>query len=230
MTQYVWQAIDAEIPAKGKGYLILKEQAPDRAAGALREGAAALLDAGAVEIYVTGLQDALAEAGQLPLEEAYEMVWMERSLAAVDQPGGRLTLRPMEPGEGGKFLALYNECFFDVPNSATYTKHDLTRMEQERCAAGFALLNGVAVGIYECRPDADMTELHSLGLAKRYRGQGLGRELMLGLLELLWAKGEMRCKLLTSTANEPACGLYRALGFAPAGVESKWYRLHTDRL
>lgn len=230
MTQYSWQAIDAEIPAKGKGYLIVKEQAPDRAAGALREGAAALLDAGAVEVYVTGLQDALVKAGPLPLEEAYEMVWMERSLAALDRPGGRLTLQPMEQQEGGKFLALYNECFFDVPNSATYTKNDLTRMEQERCEAGFALLDGVPVGIYECRPDADMTELHSLGLVKRHRGQGLGRELTLGLMEMLRAKGETRCKLLTSTANEPACGLYRALGFTRTGVESKWYRLHTDQL
>ena len=230
MARFNWQAIDAEIPAKGKGYLILKETEREKLFPALREGAEALLSSGATEIYVTGQAIAPMDEEGLHLSEVHQMLWMERSLEDAPASTGRIVLRPMEQGEGGKFLALYNECFFDVPNSATYTRNDLERMEREHCQMGFALSDGVIVGIYELRPDQDMPEICSLGLAKVRRGVGLGRELLLALMEKLKKQEERRCKLMVSSANIPARCLYERVGFRQSKVISHWYRLHTEAL
>lgn len=228
MQRFRWRGIDGEIPVKGKGYLLLQETKLNRMAGALWEGAEALLTSGASEIFVTGTGITPVEEKWLHLTKEHDLVWMERSLHHLPAGRGGMTLRPMEQAEGGTFLALYNECFFDVPNSVTYTRNDLERMAEERCMAGFVECNHIPVGIYELKPEEDMPEIRSVGLVKTARGNGMGREMMIQLMERLHVQGNRRCKLLVSTANEPAYRLYASLGFQKKRVESKWYRLRTE--
>ena len=222
----LYEAITSEIAAKGKAYLVLGRCRRTDLPGILKQAGAELRAAGAEEILVTGTILEVYGIQNLPLTEAYRMVWMERRLGSLlPRPERRITLHPLERQDGEQFLSLYNQCFFDVPNSATYTRHDLERMEEEHCRAGFVQRLGASVGIYEVKPGEDMPEIHSVGIIESKRGKGLGRALMAELMIRLRTAGFHRCKLLVSSANGAAYTLYKSLGFRPVRVQSRWYKL-----
>ena len=112
-----------------------------------------------------------------------------------------------------------------MPNSATYGPADLERALEEGHRCGFALVDGVTVGVYELDLTQDLPEIEGIALHKDARGQGLGRELLYGTMGLLAEEGFQCCKLLVATDNEGAFSLYRRTGFKAAGIQSKWFRM-----
>jgi ribosomal-protein-alanine acetyltransferase len=77
---------------------------------------------------------------------------------------------------------------------------------------------------------ADEAEILTLAVESGARGQGLGRALVVGLLDRLRADGVRRISLEVRCSNGPALELYRSLGFATAGTRACYYRDGEDAL
>ncbi len=55
------------------------------------------------------------------------------------------------------------------------------------------------------------------------RGEGVGRRLMIGLIEAAISQGARHLTLEVRSKNEPARRLYQSLGLAPVGVRRGYY-------
>lgn len=221
-----------EIPAKGKGYFTIEKCWPGQLDEAVRRGARALLAQGATAIYVSSHDPAATLcAGQgegYHLEFRHDILRMERALPAPAQ-ARQLILEPIRREKSGAWLAIYNESFFDVPNSATYGQSDLAQVLEEGCVCGFATLSGVPIGVYELSfQEPDCPEVEGIGLLKDARGKGLGRELLYAVMDLLAGRGCGRTHLQVSTANKGAYALYRAAGFQVSRLISHWYEVISE--
>lgn len=225
----VYQKITREIPAKGKAYLIISRCGWEELDETLCRAREELLAEGATEIYACSTENAA------PLEEGTgtgyrlvhvrDLLWMERELSALPSSPRKVDLTPLSRERGGAWLALHNECFFEMPNSATYGPQDLERALSEGHACGFVEADGVTVGVYELDLAGETPEIEGIGLHKDFRGKGLGRALLYAAMEQLAAMGHSRCKLMVATDNEGAFALYRSAGFRAAGVKSKWFQV-----
>ena len=65
-------------------------------------------------------------------------------------------------------------------------------------------------------------EIHTIGVAKRWQGQGLGRVLMDALMAAM-AQDPGPVFLEVRTDNEPAQALYRTYGFEQIGLRKNYY-------
>lgn len=70
-----------------------------------------------------------------------------------------------------------------------------------------------------------MDEAHVTNIAIRsgFRGQGLGKRLLIELQKLAIYCGSTRMTLEVRVSNEIAQGLYRKLGFEPSGIRPAYY-------
>lgn len=222
-----------EIPAKGKGYFIIEKCWPDQLDGAVRRGARELLAQGATAIYVCSKDPAAnlcsGQGEGYRLEFRHDMLNMERRLNADrPRPNGCLTLAPLQREKGGAWLALYNESFFDVPNSETYGRNALEEFLGDHWRCGFVLLDGVPVGVYQLNFEGAAPQIAAIGLTRDVRGRGLGREMLLCVMDVCAALGYESAQLQVSTANESAYGLYRATGFCVTELLSHWYEVISE--
>ena len=64
-------------------------------------------------------------------------------------------------------------------------------------------------------------EIHTIGVDPAYQGQGIGRQLLMGLLE--YADGGT-IFLEVRTDNESAINLYESVGFVRMGLRRRYYR------
>lgn len=80
-------------------------------------------------------------------------------------------------------------------------------------ACGLAVIDGELAGLFDIVTAADA------------RNRGHGRALVIGMLRDAADQGATTAYLQVTEANEPACHLYRALGFADA--YQYWYRVGT---
>lgn len=214
-----YKLFTTEIPVKGIGYLVLER--PDALGDAMDE----LFAKGATAVLAKG---ALAEGERdgFSITLAHSMLVMERSLADVPAPAGKLRLTPLTMGEAPVYIQIHNESFFNVPNSATIDRSELDKLLRPQERAGLVWLGTRPVGDYDCVLEEGETPLiDGIGLLKDMRGKGLGRELLRCVLTMLKAEGCTSCRLLVSTANEAAFGLYRAEGFTVAEKQSTWYEV-----
>lgn len=65
-------------------------------------------------------------------------------------------------------------------------------------------------------------EVHTIGVDPEFQGRGIGRELMIRLLDIA-AGGAVFLEVRTD--NEPALRLYESLGFAKVGLRKRYYRV-----
>jgi len=65
-------------------------------------------------------------------------------------------------------------------------------------------------------------EIHTIGVDKTHQGEGIGRGLLDGLLDI--ASGGV-VFLEVRTDNAAAIGLYESVGFAAVGVRKRYYRV-----
>ncbi len=84
----------------------------------------------------------------------------------------------------------------------------------ERTVAGYAV----------ARPLFDEWHLLTLGVAPRFRRQGLGRQLVEALLVEAVAQGANDVVLEVRVSNVPARLLYQGVGFVTIGVRRGYYR------
>jgi ribosomal protein S18 acetylase RimI-like enzyme len=135
--------------------------------------------------------------------------------AAVD---GRWV--PLTEALVGAAHALVTEAFSDLPGAmvpplAEFARHALGHsptleilLDAEGHAMGFVRVTCVGV---------EHGELSSLGVARAYRGRGLGRAVVQHGLSRLHALGARHVTLEVAATNDRALALYTRCGFTPGG-------------
>lgn len=223
-------AIFKEVPLKGKGYIYVT--AGENAAGPAVEAATeALLRAGAAELFVRPpcgpCEEQTFAAGRFRFVYDSTLLRMESELPpAVSSTNEALVFETLSPSNGQAYLALYNVCFHDVPNSATYDESDLQRLHTGTdTVAALVRINGEPAGIIEVEASGEVPSIESLGLLPQARGCGWGRLLLRSVMGRLAERGYGRVSLIVSTANQPAHQLYLSEGFHCTRVVSRWFRL-----
>ena len=85
-------------------------------------------------------------------------------------------------------------------------------------AVGLSLMgeDGTTIGAAYASLEGEMGSVFALVIDPAFRGQGLGRHLMLALLSWMAEGGAKRIALHVVAGNGPAVGLYRSLGFVEA--------------
>ena len=76
------------------------------------------------------------------------------------------------------------------------------------------------VGSQTVPPEADVM---NLAVAPEYRRQGIGRQLMQALTEVLHTQGIESLFLEVRASNDPAIALYSEFGFVQVGRRKKYY-------
>lgn len=221
-----YRLIGREIAKKGIAYVLIRRCRPEAVHGLLKRAAGAAAAQGAKRMLAASLDPSapLAEGvwDGLELTHAHDMHVLERALEG-GIPAGALALLPLEADRWERWLDLYNEGFFHVPNAATYEKTDLETALSEGRTCGFALVEGRTAGVYELDLTCRTPEISGIALAPAFRGRGAGRALLRAVLALLVREGAARCRLTVSTGNPAAYGLYLAEGFRFAAVKSRWF-------
>lgn len=127
-----------------------------------------------------------------------------------------------------EFVKLYNECFGEVPNSATYEEKDvMDQIKDTSVSIGFIKSEGKRVGFYELvLEDGDEGELNAIGILEGFRGKELGKTAILMINDKFWKMNYKNTKLLVASINDKAYKLYKKMGFEVSGERySRWYHL-----
>ncbi len=83
--------------------------------------------------------------------------------------------------------------------------------------------DGEAIGYAVLMQGVDDAELLDIGIAAEQQRRGCGRALLGAMLVLARELGKQRVMLEVRASNAAALGLYRALGFVPAGLRGGYY-------
>ncbi len=83
--------------------------------------------------------------------------------------------------------------------------------------------DGVVCGFGGVMLVGDEAHITNLLVAAEHRGQGIGRRLMIGLIEAAIEEGARHLTLEVRSENEAARSLYSGLGLAPVGVRPGYY-------
>ncbi len=78
----------------------------------------------------------------------------------------------------------------------------------------FAVMNGEIVGTGCIFNHGDYYEIAKMGVSVNQQGHGIGRDILLKLIEIGRAKGLQNIYIVSNTLLEPAIKLYRRHGFA----------------
>jgi len=154
-------------------------------------------------------------------------------------------IRDATAGDAGAILAFWNPLIRDTGvtfNAVEKTEADIAAMIAERRTLGHCFLvaeqAGQVIGFatyaqFRGGVGYAQTMEHSVILAERARGQGIGRALMLAVESHAKAAGAHVMIAGVSSANPAAIGFHRALGYAETAVLrevgrkfDQWYDLH----
>ncbi len=83
--------------------------------------------------------------------------------------------------------------------------------------------DGVVCGFGGVMLVGDEAHITNLLVAVEHRGQGIGRRLMIGLIESAIEEGARHLTLEVRSENEAARSLYSGLGLAPVGLRPGYY-------
>jgi len=83
--------------------------------------------------------------------------------------------------------------------------------------------DGVVCGFGGVMLVGDEAHITNLLVSVEHRGQGIGRRLMIGLIEAAIEEGARHLTLEVRSENEAARSLYSGLGLAPVGLRPGYY-------
>ena len=137
-------------------------------------------------------------------------------------------IRPAEPGDAAGISALLGrlgtvEGTLQVPEMPVASRLEFLQRVEPRDCKLVALAGGEVVGmaaLHTVQPSLRRAHVRLLGigLASEWQGRGLGRQMMVRLLD--WADqwgGVLRIELHVHADNARAIALYRSLGFVEEG-------------
>ncbi len=131
---------------------------------------------------------------------------------------GVITIRRFEPGDVDAALAL-EEVAQPQPWTERIFNHELSAENRTYLVADDGAVCGYG-GVILVGDEAHITNLL---VAPDHRGQGIGRRLMIGLIESAIAEGARHLTLEVRSENEAARSFYSGLGLAPVGVRPGYY-------
>lgn len=196
-----------EIPWSGCGYVIVRSVWSD-AAAFLEECLGFCRACGAEQVYASW------EMAELPAPHAYDMVQLQMKKSELPR-GVPLELQELTKENAEAFLQVYNTCFRQVPNAASYGKKDTARLLGEETAY-LVCKDGVCAAVAEISKEG----LEAVAVLPEYRG--LGYDLARTVLEHV---PSVTLKLKTASTNERALRLYARLGFRQTAVLTRWWKL-----
>lgn len=124
------------------------------------------------------------------------------------------------------FMKIYNESFFDVSNSATYSEKDMEELlSNKECPSFIFYEEETPVGVAMLQYEEQENGIEFIGVAPEFQGKGYGRRIMMKILDQFFEEGCEQVALTVSDDNEKAKELYRSLGFQTRDLVSRWYRL-----
>jgi len=156
------------------------------------------------------------------LTRGRDLYQMRRKLPVAER--AELDTRPFRPGiDDEVWLAVNNRAFDWHPEQGGWDQATLKARESEPWfdPAGFLLFDdpasGRLAGFCWTRVHAEdnppLGEIYVVAVDPDFRGQGLGRALVLAGLDHLWRQGLAVGMLYVDAANRPAIKLYIDLGF-----------------
>lgn len=150
----------------------------------------------------------------------------------LSPPSAPLSIKQVGPFDLGRLAKLHRSCFEDA-----WSRSDLAHLLALPGAFGliarlydrprFGLEAMRGVGFSLCRIAGEESELLSLGVAPRYRRQGVARALLEASIERARLGGARTMFLEVACNNDPAQRLYEAFGFERVGTRPDYYR-HAD--
>ena len=118
-------------------------------------------------------------------------------------------------------VAALEKCCFSDPWSENSIRTELSNP----LSLWLVALDGATVAGYigsqSVEGEADMM---NVAVHPDYRRQGIGRELVTGLVSALKEKGVYSLALEVRASNAPAIALYEQMGFAQVGLRPNYYR------
>ena len=150
----------------------------------------------------------------------------------LSRPSLPLTIKQVGPFDLGRLAKLHRSCFEDA-----WSRSDLAHLLAlpgafgliarlfDRSRFGLEAMRGVGFSL--CRIAGEESELLSLGVAPRYRRQGVARALLEASMERARVSGARTMFLEVACGNEAAQRLYAAFGFERVGTRPDYYR-HAD--
>ena len=142
-------------------------------------------------------------------------------MTAFSEP---VTLGALLPADAQRCAELEAQLFDgDDPWPAAAFNRELASAHNHYVGAriGEALVGYAGISRLGRRPPFEY-EVHTIGVDPAYQGQGIGRRLLNGLLDV--ADGGA-VYLEVRTDNEAAIGLYHSVGFTQIGLRRRYYRV-----
>lgn len=134
---------------------------------------------------------------------------------------GTLTLSSMNISDIDSVLNIENASFSSPWTRLAFLSELL---ENDKAHYFVAKLGGTLVGYIGTWIIFDEAHITNVAVAPEYRGYGIGRALMEGLIQFCWSRGVTRATLEVRRSNTVAQSLYTSLGFTVAGVRKGYYR------
>ena len=172
----------------------------------------------------------LQSAGLAPARAYWLMRWDGEEPPATEVPDG-FSIRSFRPGEGGVLAQVQNAAFRDSwgfsPNTGEETEY--RAVMGLTGAGGIVFLNhGEAMAGY-CWTSTESTRegppigtISMIGIHPSYRGRGLSKPILAAGMRHLVSRRVGYIKLDVDASNEPAVGLYSAVGFRKAS-QLQWF-------
>ena len=147
------------------------------------------------------------------------LVWMNCLLS--------LSLQELTVDNSRVFQRIHDDAFRDSPNSGCLAEEELeARLRPDSdLICGIALEKGQPVGAYELKVEGDTGWIEFLAISPSVQGQGLGKRLLLQLVNSLYQRGCREVKLFVISSNTRASNLYSRTGFVQEQIATFWYSL-----
>lgn len=159
-------------------------------------------------------------------------------LGATPLPEG-LEFAPLDPRKALQLAALEHAAFLGTADAVAFadqlasTELALANLRpslaqrrfHRRASFGLHTEDGALVGyVVVTRGQPGVAQVTSLGVDPAWKGQGLGRALVVAAMEAAGDEGDAEMFLTVSAHNGPALGLYESLGFITVGAEVHVFR------
>lgn len=219
----------SEIIPKKKAYITIDRCAEEMYDRVLTRVTHQAVRNGAKQIYVHDKErkDRIAEGkayGFYTFQHVYDMVTMTKQVTSVTKKS-KVVMQPLIKAEIPQYCELYNEIFFQVPQSATLTVQEL----EERLDSGhehicFLKSKDELVGVVMLiEKNTKELEIDGIGILHTCRGRGLAAWAFAEIEGYAAEKGLDKMTLLVVNINQPAYFLYQKLGFKVDQEKSAWY-------
>ncbi len=222
--------IQTEIPAKQKAYLFINRCRPEDFDRLLARVTHQAVRNGACQVYVCDREEEKKLVpgkayGYYTFRHGHDMLEMSKKvLPAEEEEEEKEPWEEVKPWQVSDLCALYNEIFYNVPNSASVTEDEIRQwLANSSWHMFFIMSQGQRAGFLMLVEKGKTVDIDSLGIRKGFRGRGLAKKVLRRVEMTASKKGIQTLALGVSSINRDAVYLYEQLGFSVKSVTSRWY-------